>query len=57
MSAPASQVSQLTSHWPNNEQKSHLTPTALEKEHVEHLRVETIFPPDLDNNDIQSSIL
>ncbi len=57
MSAPAPQVSQPTSHRQNNEPGRHLTPTALEEEYVEHSRTEAMFPPDLDNNDIESFVL
>ncbi len=55
--APTSQVSQLISHWQNNEPGGHPTPTALEEEYVEHSCAEATFPLDLDDNDIQSFVL
>ncbi len=55
--APALQVSQLISHRQNNEPGGHLTPTALEEEYAEDSRDEAMFPPDIDDNNIQSSIL
>ncbi len=55
--APAPQVSQLISYRQNNEPGGHLTPTALEEEYAEHSYAEATFPPDLDDNDIQSSLL
>ncbi len=61
MSAPAPQVSQPISHWQNNElvnySWSYLTPTALEKKYFEHLQTEITFLLDIDDNDIQSSVL
>lgn len=61
MSVPIPQVSQLTSHQQNNElvnnSWSHLTLTALKKEYTKYLCAETMFPPDLNDNNIQSSIL
>ncbi len=57
MSAPVPQMSQPTSHRQNNEPGGYLTPTALEEEYVEHSHAEATFPPDLDDNDIQSFVL
>ncbi len=48
---------QPISHRQNNEPGDHLTPTALEEEYAEYLRAEVTFPSDLDDNDIQLSIL
>ncbi len=54
-------MSQLTSHRQNNEQVynswSHLTFIVLEEKYAEYLHAEVTFRPDLDGNDIQSSIL
>lgn len=57
----APQVSQPNLHWQNNEPVnnnwSHLTPFALEKEYSEHSHTETTFPPDFDDHYIQFSVL
>lgn len=57
MSTPTLQVSPLISHWQNNKSRGYQTSIALEKEYTEYSHAEAIFQLDLDNNDIQSSIL